>query len=393
MPTNKPVDMRRLGTILLLGAVAGAGVRYLTARYGAQRGVRRQLIDWEKARSVGLRVSQWERAPIVDRAARSAQYQQLVAQSEPLVSSYMGTALAAPISRIQVHDRREWIEANMISFAQMFKPIEEYYLHSSDGQSDLAAGLARVNAQVLGAQMGALIGFLARRVLGQYDLGLFSPDPQVRGTLYFVEPNIARVQQQLGVDERDFRLWIALHEVSHVYQFEAFPWVRGYFNRLVSELMEQMLDQVATMAGGLPRLFERIARGETGGRSWIELLLSPQQQQQFDRIQSLMSLIEGYSTHLMNAIGAQLLPSYAQIEAKVQQRQVDRPLIEQIFNRITGMDLKLVQYQQGEAFVDAVVAARGIGFMNRVWASEANLPNMVEIRDPLAWVRRIEAVV
>ena len=54
-----------------------------------------------------------------------------------------------------------------------------------------------------------------------------------------------------------------------------------------------------------------------------------------------MSVVEGYSNHIMNVIGGQLLPSYQQIEARVRQRQLRRPLIEEAFNRLTGMDLKL----------------------------------------------------
>ena len=68
----------------------------------------------------------------------------------------------------------------------------------------LAASLGQLNGTLIGAQMGVLLGFLARRVLGQYDLSLLSPDPQVRGSLYFVEPNIARVQNQLGLSDEDF---------------------------------------------------------------------------------------------------------------------------------------------------------------------------------------------
>ena len=42
--------------------------------------------------------------------------------------------------------------------------------------------------------MGVLLGVLARKVLGQYDLSLLAPDPTA-GALYFVEPNIERIQQ------------------------------------------------------------------------------------------------------------------------------------------------------------------------------------------------------
>jgi uncharacterized protein (DUF2342 family) len=92
----------------------------------------------------------------------------------------------------------------------------------------------------------------------------------------------------------------------------------------------------------------------------------------------------------MNAIGGQLLPGFTLIEQRIKQRQQNRPLIEELFNRITGMDLKLAQYQQGEAFVNAVVAERGIAFMNRVWERAEHLPTMDEIRNPQRWIARMD---
>jgi coenzyme F420 biosynthesis associated uncharacterized protein len=249
--------------------------------------------------------------------------------------------------------------------------------------------LGEINSKIIGAQMGVLLGFLARRVLGQYDLSLLSPDPEVRGTLYFVEPNIARVQTQLGLNDEDFRLWITLHECTHVFEFEAFPWVRSYFNELLRQFLGSVSDQLASVGIGISQLAGQLLRGQGAGRHWIESMLTSDQQRVFDQMQALMSLVEGYSNHIMNAIGVQLLPSFHQIEQRVQQRQQNKPLLEELFNRLTGMDLKLAQYQQGEAFVNAVVAARGVTFFNQIWERPENLPSMAGIRDPQRWITRI----
>jgi coenzyme F420 biosynthesis associated uncharacterized protein len=382
-------DLRKLGAILVLGAIAGYGIRYVAtkANEAAAKGPR-SLADWELARTIALRVSQSAEHPVVNRAARQAQYEQLVAQSEPLIARYMGAQLAHPISRVYVFDRREWLEANMVSFKQLLEPIEDLYREASAGAS-MAALMSAANRPVVGAQLGVLLGYLARRVLGQYDLSLLSPDPSVRGALYFVEPNIARTQSLLGVSDEEFRLWIALHETSHVFEFEAFPWVRGYFQELLRQFLGQVSDQLNGLSN-ISELVERVRTGRAQGKHWIELMLTPQQQQIFDRLQALMSLVEGYSNHIMNAIGRDLLPSFEMIEQRVHQRQLNRPVIEEIFNRVTGMDLKLAQYRQGEEFIDAVVARRGVGFANRVWERPDNLPSMDELRNPERWISRME---
>ena len=112
--------MRRLGTILLVGVVAGAAARYYIETRARSETRRPRLIDWSQARSVALRVSQWEQAPVGDRAFRRDQYTRLVKQSEPLIAEYLGVQLPEPISRVYVHDRREWLEANFTSFEQLF---------------------------------------------------------------------------------------------------------------------------------------------------------------------------------------------------------------------------------------------------------------------------------
>ena len=171
---SKPnTDFRRLGTILVLGVIAGYGVRYVASRVGRSAGDRPTgLIDWEQARGFALRVSQWEQAGIPERAARREQYTRLVEQSEPLIAEYLGVQLPEPINRVYVVDRREWLEANFDSFSVVFAPVEELYQRLGERQSGIGAAIGQVNGRIIGAQMGVLLGFLARRVLGQYDLSL-----------------------------------------------------------------------------------------------------------------------------------------------------------------------------------------------------------------------------
>jgi len=382
-------DLRRLGTILLVGVVAGAAARYYVESRARSTTRRPRLIDWAQARSVALRVSQWEQAPVGERAFRREQYMRLVKQSEPLIAAYLGVQLPEPISRVYVHDRREWLEANFTSFEQLFQPIEAIY-EEHGGRSAAALLLGDLNGKFLGAQMGVLLGYLARRVLGQYDLSLLSPDPATRGALYFVEPNIARLQGQLGLNDEDFRLWIALHEATHAFEFEAYPWVRQHFRDLLQQYFDQLNSQLESLGSSLPQMLVRIAQGWGSGQHWIELVLTPEQRRIFDQLQALMSIVEGYGNHIMNAVGRQLLPTFEQIERRIAQRQSSKTLIELLFNRITGMDLKLAQYQQGEAFVNAVTEARGAAFAARVWERVEHLPTMDEIRNPQRWIARME---
>lgn len=387
-------DLRRLGWFLVLGFVAGTGVRYYIESRARARGVRapQSLIDWSQAKTMALKVSQWEQAPLHNRQYRQEQYLRLVKQSEPLIADYLGVQLPQPVERVYVFDRREWLEANFASFEQLFQPIEELYLQSQAQRSALATLLGDINGRFIGAQIGVLLGFLGKRVLGQYDLSLFSPEPESGGALYYVEPNIARVQTRLGLNDEDFRLWIALHETTHAFEFEAYPWVRDHFNGLLQQYFEHINAQMNDLSSGIPKLVQRLLSNQGSNRHWIEMVLTPEQREIFDKLQALMSLVEGYSNHIMNAIGSQLLPSFKDIERRMEQRQKSKTVLEQLFYRLTGMDLKLAQYQQGEAFVNHIVNQRGIAFAAKVWERAEHLPTMDEIRNPDAWIVRIDGM-
>jgi coenzyme F420 biosynthesis associated uncharacterized protein len=128
------------------------------------------------------------------------------------------------------------------------------------------------------------------------------------------------------------------------------------------------------------------------GHNVINALMTPQQRELMSRLQALMALAEGYSNHVMNNVGKDLLPNFSMIHERVEHRQRQRSQIEQVFLKITGLSLKMEQYRLGEQFVDSVVAQRGIAFVNRAWQSPEALPTEAEIRDPGHWIQRMEAV-
>ncbi len=379
-------NWQRLGVPLLVGAAAGVGVGYLAQQLKKRpepTAVPRP-IDWERARRVALRVSSWDQHPVTDRAAREAEYLAFSKQSEAAIADYLGVALPVPLESVVVVDRKEWLSANFTTLAAMLRPVEELYAKLyAQGRG------SKYDAPVAGVQLGGMFGYLARRVLGQYELGLLSPEPAAQGTLYFVEPNIDRLQRQLGLSD-EFRYWIALHEVTHVYEFEAHPWVRDYFGGLLNEFLRLMTAQLAEQGVGLGALLKRLAKGASFERHPLTWLMSAEERALFDKLQALMSLVEGYSDHVMNVLGEHLLPSFKEIERQVAAKKAARSGLEEGLERIMGMDLKRAQYKEGEAFVNSVVRARGLDFLNRVWEKPENLPTLTEIRAPDAWMRRLD---
>ncbi len=374
--------------LIRLGALAGAVAAGIWVANRRLRNIAPRLIDWDQARRVAMRLAQRDYIWV----DWSFDYRSLVAQAQQAVGVYVAEQLPRDLDSVYVYDRAEWLDANIANFRWLFEPLERLNRQSIESGAFGSRLVAGAGQLVLTNQLGLLLGYLAQRVLGQYDLALLGKGPVAGGKLYFVEPNIVAAQQQLRVDGYQFRRWIALHETTHAFEFEAHPWLREHMNDLLARYLESLSSYLTGRANEGGNLLTRLLAGASSSQQLVEMVMTPEQRSLFRQIQAIMCLVEGYSNHVMNQVGQSVLPDYERIRARFEQRSKHRGLAEQIFSRLTGLELKRQQYEQGQRFVDEIVKQRGIGFMNRVWAGPASLPTLDEVRNPAAWMRRVEAV-
>ncbi|MEX1072640.1 MAG: zinc-dependent metalloprotease [Chloroflexota bacterium] len=377
----------RLGMGIIVGGLLGMGATVVQRELLRRAGT--HLIDWEAVRQIARRRLGPAAAPLTaaDRAAAEAFYRAELLRIEPVVAASIGADLPRALETPAVVDRLEWIDLNLATFEQLFGRVEQIVTEGMTGADTPGRALARIVNRSLGnQQLGFLMAFLARKVLGQYDVSLLAAAsaPAARGRLNFVEPNIAATAASLGVPPDQFRTFIALHEATHAFEFEAYPWLRDYFAAAVGEALELL----AADSGGMAARLRSAMRGRGG--HWLERMMSPAQLAAFRRTQALMSLLEGYSNHVMNEAGEQLLPGFARLHERFERRNEARGALERAILRITGLDLKMEQYVAGERFVAAVLAARDRAFLNQVWERPERLPDLAEIRDPQRWIDRIE---
>jgi coenzyme F420 biosynthesis associated uncharacterized protein len=368
-----------VGGLLAMGATVVQ--RELLKRAGTR------LIDWESVRQIARRRLGAAGAPMgaADRASAEAFYRAELLRIEPVVAEAIGAELPRSLEEPAVIDRLQWIDLNLATFEQLFGKVERIVAEGMTGDDTPGRAFGRILNRSLGnQQLGFLMSFLARKVLGQYDVSLLAVASAARGRLNFVEPNITATAAGLGIPLPQFRTFIALHEATHAFEFEAYPWLRDHFAAAVGEAIEQL----ATDTGGLGERLRVALRGHGG--HWLERMMTPDQLRAFRRTQALMSLLEGYSNHVMNDAGERLLPGFAQLHERFERRNEARGTLERAILRITGLDLKMDQYVAGERFVVAVLAARDRPFLNRVWEGPANLPDLDEIRSPQRWIDRIE---
>jgi coenzyme F420 biosynthesis associated uncharacterized protein len=355
------------------------------------------MIDWNVATSTAIR---WVRpGPQVSLAEARRVVAELRVQA---------LAVAAPVrevtglpgdddgGKVAIVDRPGWIKANISGFQVVLDPLVE---HMQEIGAVPAAGsvLTAVGSRVTGMQAGLILSYLASRVLGQYELFL-PPDPDVPaadappGRLTLVAPNIMMVERELGVDPSDFRRWVCLHEETHRTQFTSVPWLRPYVQQQMTDfLLASDLDP-ASILNRLRAAADAVSGAVRGGdgESLIEAIQSPRQREILDRLTAVMSLVEGHGDYVMDAVGPAVVPSVEQIRAKFNARRSGGNRGEQVIRRILGIDLKMRQYQQGEAFVRAIVEAAGMATFNRVWTSPDTLPTKEEFVNPTRWLTRVD---
>jgi coenzyme F420 biosynthesis associated uncharacterized protein len=242
-----------------------------------------------------------------------------------------------------------------------------------------------IGSKVTGAETGALMGFVASKVLGQFDIA-----PAGEPSLLLVAPNIVSAERELQVDPSDFRLWVCLHEETHRVQFTAVPWLREHLiNRvraLVVDLVpdpEALQQRLQTAAKAIPS----VLREGSGGLT--DLVGTPDQRAELANITAVMSLLEGHADVVMDDVGPRIVPSVDEIRRKFDARRKGAVGLDRLVRRLIGLEAKMRQYRDGAAYVRAVQDKVGIDGFNAVWSAPDNLPTAAEIYAPETWVSRV----
>ena len=374
----------------LAGAVVGAAVTVLGRR--AERSARRGLIDWkavERQAADRVRNAPGALDPIeLQRAAPV--YAAAMAEIVPALSRALHAELPGVVERSGVVDRTTWVHANVATFAALMGKIEGDLVGQilPPGVGLIKSTMAIANRMVTTRQFGYLLGFLGQRVLGQYDLALLTAET-APGQLLFVDENIRRTAEALEVPLNPFRTWIALHETTHAFEFEAHPWLRPYLAGRLERQLTSLSSGVSTMNRDALGRLGRTLRGAGEGENWMEGLMSPDQRRDFREIQAVMSLLEGFGDYIMDEVGQELVPEVDLISARFHARRGQRTGFERAMMRVTGMDLKMEQYRKGEEFVAAIAHARGADALQALWLGPETLPSPEEIDQPSSWLARV----
>jgi coenzyme F420 biosynthesis associated uncharacterized protein len=373
--------MKGLGqmTTSLTRTITPGGGKQVAPKHGVT-----SVIDWVIAEKIASFVAGEGDAPEL-----GVQLAPLAADAAERVIAYTRLEPTRELPAPEGISRREWVTANLGSMRRMLDPVLERAgskLGSPRGARSLSISVVSTT------EVGIVVGFLAQRVLGQYELVLLEEAADATPPrLLFVLPNLSTAVRSLRVPKDEFMTWVTLHEVTHAVQFSAVPWLQPHMASLVSELLHSMelrLDGPRRLPAPnvteVRRIAEAVRRGDIVG-----IFASEGERATIDRVQATMAVIEGHAEHVMDAVAPELLPSLPKLRAALDRRRHSQSGRARLLAKLLGLEMKMRQYEQGKVFCDEIVRRAGTDALVTLFSAPEALPTLAELTDPVAWLQRM----
>jgi len=361
-------------------------------------------ISWDAARQLAIAIAtEGKSEPNVDPAERIS-FEQLARVADLHVSNRTGlsTAPDGHAAQITPVNRTVWAQRTL----DAYRPLLEKLATSLSAMppptvadDDPAAAMFGPLMQMLGPMMlgmtaGSLVGNLALRSLGTYDLPV--PRPGTHEVLVVV-PNIDEFGDAWSLPRDELHLWICLHELAH-HAVLSVPHVASTLGGLLEQYVSSFRPDPNALSDRLgsldlnagPQAFAQMQEALADPEVVLGAVQSDEQRALLPRLEAIVAAVVGYVDHVMDAVGATLMPSYTMLTEALRRRRVEADRSDRFVERILGLDLSQRVYDRGEKFVEGVVERAGDDALNRLWESPAALPTPAEIDAPGLWLARLE---
>ncbi len=347
-------------------------------------------VNWKLARELTKNLA-GEREPIEPSIAE--EYRELAHVAELRIQATTDLPAPSP-GELNPTDRATWALDNEQTFRILIEPLGDKLtggfgqLPGAESFGQMGAILQPLGPALLGMQAGTMVGFMAHRVLGQFDTGIPAVD---RDQPYLIVPNVEAFAFEAAVDPRQVRLWAALHEMLF-HRLMKIEWLRGHFVSVVAAFYETVELDLSDVMGQIGALEDpdriRELLGEEGA-SAPALLKGTSDPERLASIQSFTAYIEGYGDYLVRKAGADVLPDLDRIEAANARRRSEPDQTEQSLQQVIGLELQRHRAGDAAAFCSEVEQRWGESALERVWEEPENLPHLAELTDPVGWAARV----
>jgi putative hydrolase len=369
-------------------------------------------VQWELARQLAVAGAAETGADPAPDPAAAAPFEEAVRLAEMRIVDLTSFEPSNEVLTVEVVRRAEWIATAMDEYRSLIEtaatrmsdalgsaiagqgPVADAQGEPVDdalaalGLSSPQAMLGQLGPLLQATQVGQVFGFLASRVFGAYDVGI---PHATTGPLRFVAGNIDRVEHDWSLDAREFRTFVALHQVAHRLQF-ARSWLSAHAASVIDDFLSTMVidvdaiqERFASLAPADPEAFQQALADEEG--SMFGVVLDDEQRLKLDRIRALLAAVEGHGNHVATTIARQMLGTYPQIEEAMRRHRDDEEL-DPLFARLLGVDVGREHVAVGQAFCETVVELTDEATLTRMWSDADAMPSWPELDEPRLWLAR-----
>jgi len=364
-------------------------------------------VSWDAGRQLALSIAtDGKPEPNVDPIERM-RIEELARVAELQVAGRTGldTSVGGHGIRFVPVTRGEWARRTLDAYRPFFEELAKSLKTDSppEPEPDPSLGgdplawmgplMQMIGPMMLGMTAGSMVGHLAHRALGQYDLPLPRPSAD---DLLVVPANLDAFGDAWSLPRDDLRLWVCVHDVVH-HSVLGVPHVR---ERMTSLLHRYLSGFEATGAPLEDRLSELEVHDPSSmpdleslfgdPEALLGAIQSSEQRELLPQLHAITAAIVGYVDHTMDAIGGGLLQSYSMLTEALRRRRVEADPSDRFVERLFGLELTQAQYDRGAAFVDGIVERAGDTGLARLWESDETLPTPAEVDAPGLWLARID---
>lgn len=369
-------------------------------------------LPWDNARQVAISVATEGRSePNVDPVER-IEIEQLarvadlhVADVTGLRTSTGGRAVAAVPA-----NRTRWVTDSLGAYRPLVERLagalgpspadldEAAAADDDDPMAGMLGGMLKMfQPMMLAMTAGSMVGHLARRSLGQYDL----PIPRPLGgahadDLLLIVPNIDTFADEWSLAADDLRLWICVHEIAHHAIFGV-PHVRDRMDDLLTRYVSSFTNDFSALESRLGHVDLSDPSALAGlqdllGSPDVVLgaITSAEQASLRPQLDALVAVVVGVVDHVLDVVGAKLIPSYGMLTEALRRRRVEAAEADRFVERLFGLELSQATYDRGATFVAGVLEREGDDGLRRLWTDAAHLPTPPEVDAPGLWLARLD---
>jgi putative hydrolase len=326
-------------------------------------------------------------------------YGELAAIARPHVADVMG--IDAPFVEPSVATPEQWAQQTLEAYRPLFNDLATSLgatddlpaEMASDPMAQMMAGLGKMMAPaMMGMSVGSMVGNLARRAFGVYDL----PIPRATPALVLVPANIDTFAADWEIAIDEMRLWVLAHELAGLTLFSV-DHVADHLRSLVQRHVgafrpdpSAMTDKLTSM--DIDQSDPMAAMQQAFGDPEVLLgaIRSPEQQALEPLLDAAVAVTIGAIDWVVDAVSVRVIGGNAlQIAEAVRRRRAETSPDDIFVERLLGIRLGAEQTARGKAFAQGVVDRAGENGLAPLFSDPSAMPTPNEIEAPGLWLARV----